>query len=180
MKMRKTVLIKETVLADERGHSSDPIVRITAAAVIANPFAGSDVEDLSELFDIGARLGELLAKQALQALGGAAVSYGKAALVGSDGVSEHGAALLHPRFGKPVREAIGGGQSLMPSNVKVGSLGTAIDIPLGHKDQAWSFNHIDTMTVTLADAPRADEIVVLLSLSDGIRVRARVGAGPAT
>lgn len=104
----------------------------------------------------------MLVKDGLHALGGQPVSYGKAAVVGSDGVSKHGAALLHPRFGKPVRDVIGGGHSLMPSNVKVGSGGTAINIPLGHKDQAWSFNHIDTMTVMLPDAPRAEENVVLL------------------
>lgn len=95
------------------------------------------------------------------------------------GVSEHGAALLHPRLGKPVRQAIGGGKALMPSNVKVANAGTAIDLSLGHKDEAWSFDHIDTMTIAIPDAPRPNEIVVCLAMSDGARPRARVGQGPA-
>ena len=130
-------------------------------------------------FEIGAAIGERLASQIVAALGAAPVTYGKAAIVGTMGVSEHGAALLHPRLGKPVRQAIGGGKALMPSNVKVACVGTAIDLPLGHKDEAWSFDHIDTMTIAVPDAPRANEIVVCLAMSDGARPRARVRQGPA-
>lgn len=106
------------------------------------------------------------------------ICYGKAALVGSDGAMEHGAAILHPRLGKPVREVIGGGKALMPSNHKVAGIGAAIDLPLGHKDEPWSFDHIDTMTLNVADAPRANEIVLCIGLSDGTRVLPRVGQGP--
>jgi hypothetical protein len=31
--------------------------------------------------------------------------------------------------------------SSCPSNVKIGAAGTMIDVPLGHKDEAWSFDH---------------------------------------
>ncbi|WP_306148557.1 MULTISPECIES: amino acid synthesis family protein [unclassified Roseibium] len=178
MHIRKTVLIRELTETDETGVVSTPQIRCAAMAVIQNPFAGLEQDDLSALFESGAMLGEKLAADVVKSLGGPAVSYGKAAIVGLDGIAEHGAALLHPRFGKPVRSQIGGGQALMPSNVKVGAMGVAVDLPLGHKDEAWSFDHIDTMTVSLADAPRADEIVVCLGMADGPRVRARVGSGP--
>ena len=82
---------------------------------------------------------------------------------------EHGAALLHPRLGKPVRAAVGGGQLLMPSNVKVAAMGASIDLPLGHKDDPWSFDHIDTMSLLVPDAPRADEIKLCIAVSDGTR-----------
>jgi hypothetical protein len=107
---------------------------VIALAVLRNPFAGVDRDHLTELFEIGAALGARLAAEAMAALGAPPVGYGKAALVGADGAAEHGAALLHPRLGRPVRDAIGGGQALMPSTVKAGSLGAVIDVPLGHKD----------------------------------------------
>ncbi|MEL6209413.1 MAG: amino acid synthesis family protein, partial [Pseudomonadota bacterium] len=100
-----------------------------------------------------------LAGEAVALLGGAPVSYGKAAIVGLAGAMEHGGAMIHPRLGKPMRAAVGGGAALIPSNAKVAAAGTPIDLPLGHKDEAWSFDHFDTMTVMVADAPRPDEIV---------------------
>jgi hypothetical protein len=106
------------------------------------------------------------------------VSYGKMALVGASGAMEHGAAVLHPTLGKPVRAAVGGGKSLMPSNQKVGALGGSNDLPLGHKDEAWSFDHIDTMTVWVPDAPRADKIQLCIGISDGTRAHPRVGKDP--
>ena len=106
------------------------------------------------------------------------VSYGKAAIVGLHGEMEHGGACIHPMLGKPMRQAVGGGKSVIPSNVKVGTPATTIDVPLGHKDEAWSFDHFDTMTVSVADAPRPDEIVVVLAYADGGRPIPRCGAGP--
>jgi len=113
-------------------------------------------------------------------LGGDPVSYGKAALVGIDGDLEHGGATIHPKLGKPMRAAVGGGKSLIPSNAKVVAAGAAMDLPLGHKDEAWSFDHFDTMTVMIADAPRPDEIVVCMAVSDGPRPNPRCGKGPIT
>ena len=136
MQMRKTMLIRERIETDEMGATRAPLTRIAALAVLQNPYAGIDQEDLSALFEIGATLGERLASDIAAALGMAPVTYGKAAIVGTMGASEHGAALLHPRFGKPVRQAIGGGKALMPSNVKVAAPGIAIDLPQGHKDEA--------------------------------------------
>ena len=178
MGIRKTMLIRDRTETDEMGAPCTPLIRVAALAVLRNPFAGVDQDDLTEVFGYGASLGAQLAAEAMAALEGPCVTYGKAAIVGSQGAAEHGAALLHPRLGKPVRAAIGGGQALMPSTVKVSGLGCFIDLPLGHKDEAWSFDHIDTLTISVPDAPRPDEIAVCVGLSDGARIRARVGHGP--
>ena len=178
MNIRKTLVIEEIVETDEFGVACDPLTRIAALAVLENPFADIDADDLSPLFEIGAELGERLATKIMERLGSAPTSYGKAAIVGISGAAEHGAALMHPRLGKPVRAAIGGGKALMPSNVKVAAAGSSIDLPLGHKDEAWAFNYIDTMTLGIADAPRANEIVLCVGVAAGARPRARVGEGP--
>lgn len=120
MNIRKTIFTKEIITADEMGQACDPITRVVAMAVVRNPFAGVHQDDLSPLFDVGAQLGGSLTQELVHLLGAPAVCYGKAALVGTSGAMEHGAALLHPALGKPVRTAIGGGKSLMPSNHKVG------------------------------------------------------------
>jgi len=116
----------------------------------------------------------LLVRECLAQLRRKAIAYGKAAIIGVDGDIEHGAAIMHPRMGKPMREAIGGGQAIIPSNVKIGAAGASIDVPLGHKDDVWSFDQIDTMTVIIAGAPRPTEIVAIVALSDGGRPRPRV------
>ena len=180
MNVRKTMLIKETIQADGVGEVCDPITRVAAVAVIENPFAGKFVEDLSPLFDISGQLGDQLMGDAVKMLSNPPVSYGKAAIVGVAGDMEHGGAVLHPKLGKPMRAAVGGGEALIPSNSKVAAVGTPIDLPLGHKDEAWSFDHFDTMTVMVADAPRPDEIVLCMAVSDGPRPHPRVGSGPIT
>ena len=180
MELRKTVTILETINTDGFGKSCDPITRVAVLAVISNPFAGQHGEDLSPLFDRGGELGEQLMAQAVEHLSGAPVSYGKAAIIGSAGDLEHGAAMIHPKLGKPMRAAVGGGKALIPSNAKVGAVGCSIDLPLGHKDEAWSFPHFDTMTIMVGDAPRADEIVLCMGVTDGSRTHPRVGDGPIT
>lgn len=179
MELRKTIISVEEIVSDGDRPVASPIHRATAIAVIKNPFAGRFVEDLSPLFDVGFELGALLMKRVVDLLGGAPVSYGKAAIVGMSGEMEHGGAICHPKLGKPMREAVGGGESLIPSNVKVAGPGTPIDVPLGHKDNAWSFDHFDTLTVMVPDAPRADEIVVVMAVADGGRPHPRVGKGRA-
>jgi hypothetical protein len=174
MDIRRLLLVKDVVYAEGGLPSILPVTRVAACAVIANPFAGRAVDDLSELVPFGAELGELLTREALGALTKPVISYGKAAIVGVFGDLEHAAAILHPRMGKPIRDAIGGGQAIIPSNVKIGAVGASIDVPLGHKDDVWSFDMIDTISVTVANAPRPDEIVVVVALADGGRPRPRV------
>ena len=178
MAIRKTMLIIETINADGLGQPCEPITRVAALAIIKNPYAGKFVEDLSQLFDIGGQLADELMTGAVNALTKAPISYGKAAIVGVIGDLEHGGAAIHPKLGKPMRAAVGGGAALIPSNAKVAAVGTPIDIPLGHKDEAWAFSHFDTMTVMIGDAPRPDEIVLCMAVADGGRPIPRVGEGP--
>jgi hypothetical protein len=155
-----------------------PTRKAAALAVIENPFAGRHVADLEELMRIGEELGGALGAQAVAALGvapAAIESYGKAAIVGEAGELEHAAAILHPRLGKPLREAVEKGAALVPSAKKVGGIGTAIDVPLGHKDAAYVRSHFDAMEVRVPDAPRAGEIVVAVAVTDSGRPLARVG-----
>ncbi len=177
MNLRKISLTKETILTDGGVPAGQPISRAFAIAVIANPFAGRFVEDLSPLFAQGAELGEMLMHDLVALLPKPAISYGKAAIVGGYGEIEHGAAVLHPRLGKPMRDALGGGEAIISSNVKIGGPGTSIDVPLAHKDNIWSFDHLDTITISIADAPRPDEIVAVIAISDAGRPHPRVGKG---
>jgi hypothetical protein len=176
--IRKIVVTIEEVLTEAGEPVSPPTRRAAAIAVIRNPFAGRYVKDLSELIDHGAELGGVLAGKAVVALGiepSQAESYGKAALVGEDGELEHAAALLHPAMGKPVRDALGGGAALIPSSKARGTMGMAFDIPLGHKDAAFVRSHFDGMIVRVSDAPRPDEIVVAVAVTDSGRPLPRVG-----
>jgi Amino acid synthesis len=174
MDIRHTFLCKDVLLQEGGLPALKPVTRVAACAVVANPLAGQAKDDLSVLIPYGADLGEMLVKQALTLLPAPAISYGKAAIVGTSGDIEHAAAILHPRMGKPMREAIGGGQAIIPSNVKIGAVGAIIDVPLGHKDDVWSFDQIDTLSVMVPNAPRPDEIVVIVALADGGRPRPRV------
>lgn len=177
---RKFVVTVEIVLSEQKQTGAGPVTRAAAMAVFSNPFAGRAVEDLGALFDVSRVLGEHLAAAATERLAGPAVSYGKAAIVGQHGDFEHGAAVLHPKLGKPMRDAVGGGKALIPSNVKVAAPGACIDVPLGHKDESWSFDHFDTMTVAVADSPRPDEILLIVAVADGGRINPRSGDRPIT
>jgi len=155
-----------------------PTRRAVAIAVIANPFAGRYAENLDELSDIGAELGKLLGEKCVAALGIApseAESYGKAAIVGEGGELEHAAAILHPKLGAPLREAVEKGAALVPSAKKMGGLGTAIDVPLGHKDAAFVRSHFYAIEARVSDAPRANEIVVAVAVTDSGRPLPRIG-----
>ena len=178
MQSRKIVTVVEETRR-ELGRPVEPATRQAAAiAVIANPYAGVHDEELEELQEAGAELGALLVQRAIDALGidGATVnSYGKAAIVGENGEREHAAAVMHPRMGKPVREIVGPAKSVMPSTKKIGGPGTTIDCPLHHKDDIWKFSHFDAMQVSVTDAPRADEIVVVVAVSDSGRPFHRIG-----
>lgn len=157
---------------------SPPTRKAVAVAVIANPFAGKFVEDLTPLMDIGAELGGFLGGKCVTALGitpAEAESYGKAAMVGENGELEHAAAILHPKLGGPLRVAVEKGAALVPSSKKMGGPGQVLDVPLGHKDAAYVRSHFDGIEVRLNDAPRADEILVAVAVTDSGRPLPRVG-----
>ena len=178
-----TLIRKLVVQVDETHREmgravSPPTRRALAIAVIHNPYAGRFEENLDALIAIGGELGGLLGQRCVQALGIApeqAQSYGKAAIVGEAGELEHAAAILHPKLGAPLRVAVAKGAALVPSAKKQGGLGTAIDVPLGHKDAAFVRSHFDAIEARVADAPRADEIVVAVAVTDSGRPLARVG-----
>ena len=178
VEIRKLITTRETIFSELGVAAPRPVVRAVGIAVIINPFAGRFVDDLRPLFEAGAMLGERLMPELVKLLDGPAVSYGKGAIVGVDGEMEHGGACVHPMLGKPMRAALGGGQALISSNVKVAAAGACLDVPLGHKDNAWSFDHFDTITVMVADAPRPDEIVVAMAIADGGRPWPRCGSAP--
>ena len=176
--IRKVVTVVEETRLEMDRVVAPPARRAAAIAVIANPFAGRYVEDLSDLMEIGEELGELLSAHAVAALGiagPAAQGYGKAAAVGEDGELEHAAAILHPRMGAPVRRTLGRGAALIPSSKKRGGPGVSLDIPLGHKDAAFVRSHFDGMEVRVADAPRAGEIMVAIAVAASGRPLPRVG-----
>ncbi len=176
--IRKTAVIVEETRKDI-GREVDPPTRKAAAiAVIENPFVGQYVEDLSALMEIGAELGGTLGEMCVAALGirpDQAESYGKAAIVGEAGEWEHAAAILHSKLGAPLRKAVEKGAALVPSVKKLGGPGTPIDVPLGHKDAAYVRSHFDGMEVRMADAPRANEILVVVAVTDSGRPFPRVG-----
>jgi Amino acid synthesis len=177
-KIRKLITFVEETRTEMSQAIDPPTRRAAAAAVIENPFAGRYVEDLTELMEIGEELGALLTERAVAALGiagPAAESYGKAAAVGEDGELEHAAAVLHPKLGTPVRKVLGKGAALIPSSKKRGGLGVPLDIPLGHKDAAFVRSHFDGMEIRVGDAPRTNEILVAIAVTDSGRPLPRVG-----
>jgi hypothetical protein len=175
VEIRKIVVeVEETHAAGGRGLQR-PTRKAVASVVLKNPFAGRYVEDLGPLVDLGAEVGRLLAERAMAALGAdtSVSAYGKGAIVGTDGELEHAAAILHPKFGAPVRAAVGGGPSIIPSTKLVGGPGTLLAMPIVNRDDIWSFDEMDAATVQIPDAPAADEIVVSLVLAAGGRPGAR-------
>jgi hypothetical protein len=178
MNLRKLVVQVDEIRIEMGQVVTPPTRRALAMAVIANPYAGRYAGNLDELVEIGAELGRLLGEKCVAALGishGQAESYGKAAIVGEAGEIEHAAAILHPKLGAPLRDVLGKGAALVPSAKKMGMLGTAIDVPLGHKDAAYVRSHFDAMEARVSDAPRANEIVVAVVVTDSGRPLARVG-----
>ena len=173
----RRIVIQIEEIHNEIGKMIDPPARkATVAAIIKNPYAGKYVENLEPLYDLGAEIGGLLAQKAVVAMDvepAAIVSYGKGAIVGLDGEIEHAAAILHPRFGKPVREAVEKGDDIIASTKKTGGPGSVLVMPLTNKNSIWSFDHMDATEISLPDAPREDEIGVALAVADGGRPLAR-------
>lgn len=176
MKLRKIVVHLEETSREMGKAVSPPSRKVTVAAVIENPFAGRYVEDLSPLYDLGNVVSTVLVERAMAALGvgpEAIGSYGKAAIIGVNGEIEHAAALIHPKFGAPVRAATEG-KDIIPSTKKIGAPGSAITFPLTGKETIWSFDDMDAAEIAIPDAPRADEAVVILAVGVGGRPLHRI------
>ncbi|HKX75968.1 MAG TPA: amino acid synthesis family protein [Acidimicrobiia bacterium] len=176
MEIRKLVTMVDEVRIEASRPVEPPIRRVIVAAVLSNPHAGHYAEDLDDLIEASVGLSELLSQAAVAQLGGKPVhSYGKGAIVGSRGELEHAAALLHPKFGNPLRDASGGGKAIIPSAKKRGGPGTSLDIPLHYKDAAFVRSHFDAVELRIVDAPTDDEIVLAVAVTDGGRPHPRVG-----
>ncbi|GAA3357459.1 amino acid synthesis family protein [Saccharopolyspora gregorii] len=176
MNIRKIVSYTEDVLT-EGGRPVDPRARTAVVlAVLQNPWAGRGfVEDLAPgIEEFASPLGALLAPRVVAALGAPIEAYGKAAVVGLDGEVEHGSALIHTlKFGDHFRQAASA-TTLLPAVEKRAAAGTTFDIPLKHITDATIRSHHQSIEVRLADAPRADEIVVGLAAAAQGRPQARL------
>lgn len=154
----------------------DPLRKVAVIAVMENPYAGQDVENLSELIDASSAIGELLAGRAVEAMAPYKIqSYGKGALVGVNGEEEHAAALLTTVYAEPLRKAVGGGKAWFQSRVKVAAVGTPIDVPMAHTEALYVRSHYDGMTVSIPEGPKPNEIAVMFVVANRGRIGARVG-----
>jgi hypothetical protein len=174
VEVRKWVTFVEEI-HEEGGRALDrPLRRVAVAAVLKNPYAGAWSESIDVLIDAGEWLATELMVRAKAALGGPIEAYGKGGIVGERGELEHVAALLHPKFGAPVRAAAEG-VSILPSVKKRGGMGAHLDIPVHHTKAMLVRSHFDAMEICVPDAPATDEILVAVAVTDGGRPHARVG-----
>lgn len=175
--IRKKIVTVEEIFHEFGPKPTVPQRRAAALAVIANPFAGRYVAEIAPYMDDLKPLGIAMANALIAALGGdskAIEGYGKGAIVGAAGELEHGA-LWHVPGGYAMREALGGAKAIVASTKKVGGPGTRLDVPITHIDASYVRSHFDAMEVGIADAPRADEILLALVMTTGARVHERVG-----
>jgi Amino acid synthesis len=177
MEIRKTVTCVEEINSEYGTRANPALRRVAIAAVFKNPLAGKTAgADLQPLIDYSLELGVSLTKTALAALGSEPSqlrSYTKAALVGTGGDLEHGAAMIHPRLGMAMRRAIKRGRVIIPGHAKVGPPGSTIDLLYGPLDAGWDLDAVDSTPVLIHDAPRPDEVVLWIGYASGPRVNAR-------
>lgn len=176
--IRKWYAFREETLALETGRLADgePLIKVVVAAAIDNPSAGANVDSFDTVIAQSVHLGVEFGRRLEILLAGAkAQSYGKAAIVGINGEYEHGNSFLTNAFADPVREALGGGKSWIPSSGKRAAPGTSIDIPLAHKDALYVRSHYDTLSVAFTDSPGADEVLIAVAVATRGRLHARLG-----
>lgn len=179
VQIRKVVVQVEEIFHEGGPPAAAPPRRAAVMAVIANPFAGRYVEDIQPFMDDLRPLGVMMARRLLDSLGGDPAlveGYGKGAVVGAAGELEHGA-LWHNPGGYAMRDLLGEDRSraIVPSTKKVGGPGTRIDIPITHTNASYVRSHFDAIEVGIPDAPRANEIMVVLAMTTGARIHARSG-----
>ena len=176
MELRKIAIFVDDVLSEGGRKLASPTRRVAACGGIRNPFAGKPpIDDFSELVDISVDAGEVLTQRALEALGEIEPrAYGKGAIVGAAGDLEHGAAMIHIRVGLPMRRQAGGGPALIPGNAKVGPMGATIDIIFGGIENSWDYDAMDAMTISVPDAPKPNEILLIIAFLGGTRPNARI------
>jgi hypothetical protein len=173
---RQITIVAQDVLAEGGRAVAAPCRHVAACGVLHNPHAGGPpIDDFSDLAELSFRAGELLTERALAALAPLAPrGYGKAALVGTAGDLEHGASMIHVRLGLAMRQGAGGGPALIPGNAKVGAAGSPSDVIFGGLEDAWDYDAMDSMTVAIPDAPRPDEVLLVVAFLGGTRPNARI------
>jgi Amino acid synthesis len=175
--VRKFLVQVEEIFHEGGPLAARPLKRGAVVAVISNPFAGRYVEEITGFMDDLKPLGLDMARRLIEAIGDGASAvegYGKGAIVGAAGELEHGA-LWHNPGGYAMRELLGNAKAIVPSTKKVGGPGTRIDIPITHINASYVRSHFDAIEVGITDAPRSDEMAVILAMTTGARVHARVG-----
>lgn len=174
--IRKYVHFEEQVLREGGLAVAPPLTRLVVGVVVSNPLVGTaGGTDIAPLVALSETLGEALTRRALERIGDASSlrAYGKAALVGTSGDLEHGAAMIHPRLGMAMRTTLRRGRVIIPGNAKVGAAGTPIDVVFGPLDEGWDLDAFDTLTVCVPDGPRHDELLLLVGYATGPRPNAR-------
>ncbi|HEY4188875.1 MAG TPA: amino acid synthesis family protein [Candidatus Limnocylindrales bacterium] len=174
VEVRKWVTFTEEIVSEGGRDLDRPLRRVAVAAVLKNPYAGAWSEDVSELIDTGEWLATELMTRCKAALADPVEAYGKGGIVGEHGELEHVAAVLHPKFGAPVRGLVDG-VSILPSVKKRGAMGAHLDIPVHHVKAMLVRSHFDAMEICVPDAPASDELLVALAVTNGGRPHARVG-----
>jgi hypothetical protein len=181
MKFRQITVISQDILSEGGRELASPCRRVAACGVLRNPHAGKPpIDDFKGLVDLSVSAGNVLTTRALEALGGLKPrGYGKAVIVGTSGDLEHGASMIHVRIGLAMRQGAGGGRALIPGNAKVAGPGAPVDVIFGGLEDGWDYDAMDTMTVSVADAPRPDEVLLVVAFLGGTRPNARIkGASP--
>ena len=175
--IRKQALLTEEIFHEGGPVAATPLRRAAMISVITNPFAGRYEPEIEGFMETLKPLGEAMARRLVSALGGdpkAVQGYGKGAIVGAAGELEHGA-LWHVPGGWAMREVLGDAMAIVPSTKKVGGPGTRLDVPVTHVNASYVRSHFDAIEVGLNDAPRADELALVLVMTTGARIHARVG-----
>jgi hypothetical protein len=180
--MPDVVVRKQQVVVEEIFHEGGPraanaLRRAAMATVIHNPFAGRYEPDIEGFMEDLKPLGLAMALRLIEALGGdpkVVEGYGKGAIVGEGGETEH-AALWHAPGGYAMRDVLGGAKAIVPSTKKVGGPGARLDVPVTHINASYVRSHFDAMEIGINDAPRHDEMVLVLVMTTGPRIHARAG-----
>ncbi len=177
VEIRKFASVVEEVFHEGGPRATTPLRRAAVIAVIRNPFAGAYVEDIQPFMEDLKPLGLTMANRLVDLLGGdpsVVEGYGKGAILGAAGELEHGA-LWHAPGGYAMRAVLGDAMAIVPSTKKVGGPGTRLDVPITHINASYVRSHFDAIELGLNDAPRADEMALILVMTTGPRVHNRAG-----
>ena len=176
LNLRKTAYSVEEIFHEGGPTPINTLRRAAALAIIENPFAGRYEPDIQWFMEDLKPLGLQMATRLVELLGGAnhIEGYGKGAMVGEAGELEHGA-LWHAPGGYAMRELLNDSNAIVPSSKKVAGVGGRLDVPITHINASYVRSHFDSMEVGLNDAPKANEMALVLVMSTGPRIHDRAG-----